>query len=127
MGIIRRCTYLRVSMAQDLGANQTMRVADTVLLGIEQEQTWNILWTSILLSPGIKSPNIFSFFQTPRVEISMSCTNTQVILAFLFPQQMQPISTNGRFVPSILISNKIRNTSCIHVGNKWVTAWYKIC
>ena len=51
-------------MAQDLGANQTMRVADTVLFGIDQEQTLNILWTSILMSRGRESYNIFFSLQT---------------------------------------------------------------
>ena len=65
-------------MAQDLGAGQTMRVVDTVLFGIKQEQKWNILWTSILMSPGRKSYNTFSFMQirTPTKEMLMSCTHT---------------------------------------------------
>ena len=51
-------------MAQDLGAGQMTTVADTVLFGIGQEQTLNILWTSILLSQGIESYNIFFCLQT---------------------------------------------------------------
>ena len=71
-------------MALDLSAGQMTTVVDTVLFGIDQEQTLNILWTSILMSPGRKSYNIISFSQiaTSTEEMFMGCTHTWVILAF---------------------------------------------
>ena len=71
-------------MAQDLGVGQMTTVADTVLFGIGQEQTLNILWTSILMNPGRKSRTAISFSQipTPTEEMFMGCTHTWVILAF---------------------------------------------
>ena len=52
-------------MAQDLGANHMTTVVDSVLFGIVQEQTLNILWISILMGPGRKSNTAISFSQIP--------------------------------------------------------------
>ena len=53
-------------MAQDLGAGQTTRVVDSALFGIGQEQTLNILWTSIFTEPEENILQCFFLFANPN-------------------------------------------------------------